>query len=77
MRVADIPVDFRLWDKRSHRIHDNHIHGPTPHQNLNNFKGLLAKIRLRNKQIVYIDSKPAGIVDIKRMFRIDKGRDPV
>ena len=77
MSITDIAVDFGFWNQCRHRVNNNYINCSTSDQNLGNFQGLFSIIRLRNQKIIHINAEPAGIIDIKSMFRIDKCRYPV
>ena len=72
MRITHIAFDFRLWHKCRYRIDNDNINCTTAHQSLDDIERLLARIRLRNQQVIDIHTKLFRIDRIKRMLSINK-----
>ncbi len=72
MGIPHIAVNFRLWDKRGHGVHNNNIHRAGTHHCFGDFKGLFPTIRLRYVKIVYIHADMLCIHRIQGMLRINK-----
>src|SRR3990172_5186883 len=75
VRVSHLALYLRLWHQGSHRVDNYHVYGSGPYQHLRNLQGLLTRIRLGYKEVIGPDPQFPGIIHIKGMFRIDKGRD--
>jgi len=73
MLITDIAVYLCPGNKSGNRINNNNINRVAAYKNLCNFKGLLSVIRLRNKQVINIDTEAAGVGNIQGMLSIDKG----
>jgi hypothetical protein len=74
MGITDITVDFSPRYECGHGVDDDHIDATGADQNLCNFQGLLAKIGLRDEQVVDIDPESFSIIGVQRMFGVDECR---
>src|SRR6185369_13723659 len=76
MLIADIAVDLSTGYQGCDRIDDHDIDAAAPDQNLSDFQGLFAKVRLGNEQVIGIDAQPFGITGVQGMLGIDEGDIP-
>ena len=75
MRIAHITIKFRFGDESSYRVNDNYIYRTTTNENFYNFQSLFTGIGLREKQVIQIDTKVAGIFRVQSMLCINECRD--
>ncbi|MNN27166.1 hypothetical protein D3C81_1406930 [compost metagenome] len=73
MGVTHLALDFRLGHQRRHGVDDDHIDRIGAHQHVGDLQGLLAGVRLRDQQVVDIDTELGGVVRVQRVLGIDKG----
>ena len=76
MRFAHFAVEFGLGHQRRHRVHYQHVNRAGTDQRFGDFQRLLARIRLRNQQVVDINAQFLGIPRIQRVLGIHKRRQP-
>ena len=73
--IPHLAVDLRLRYQRRHRVDDDDVDSAGTDQHVDNFERLLARVRLRNQQVLGLDADVAGVDRIQGMLGIDKGRD--
>ena len=73
MGVTHLALEFGPRHQCGDRVDHQYIDRAGTNQRIGDLERLLAGIRLRNQQIVNIDTKLAGINRIERMLGIDKG----
>src|SRR5271165_1060159 len=75
VRIAHVAFDLRFGDQRGDGVDHDDVDRVGTHEHLGDVKRLLARIRLRDKQIVQLHSEVAGIRRIERMLDVDEGGD--
>jgi hypothetical protein len=73
MAVAHLALDLGAGDERCDGIHDQDVDGVRAHQSVDDLERLLARIGLRDDEVVDVDSELLGINGIERMLGIDEG----
>ena len=73
--VAHVSLYFSLRGKSGHGIDDYDVDGTRPDELVGNLKSLLAIIRLRYPEVVYIHSELGGIEAVEGMLGVDECRD--
>src|SRR6266540_4304906 len=73
-RIANFTFQLCSGDQRCHRINDNYVEGIGAHQRLANPKRFLSRARLRDEQIIKIDTESLCVGRIERVLDIDKRR---
>src|SRR4029078_573195 len=71
--VAALALDVGLWHKRADGIDNQNIDGAAPYQGLGDFQSLLSVIRLRNQQVIRLDSEFFSMTQVEGVFRVDIG----
>ena len=78
MRIAHLAFDFGLRRQRRDRVDDDDVDRARAHQHVGDFERLLARVGLRDEQIVDIDAELLGIRRIERVLGVDeRGRAAV
>ena len=72
-RVSHLPFDFSFGHEGRDRIDDDNVHRTRPHQDFADLEALLARIGLRDEQILDIHAQLLGVLDVERMLGIDVG----
>jgi len=72
--LAHLALKFGLGNKRGDGVDDHEVHRVGAHQQVGDFKGLLAEVRLGNKQFLGLNAQAAGIGHVERVFGVDEGR---
>ena len=72
VRVAHFAFNFRARHQGGHGVNDNQIHRAGAHQFFGDFQGLLARVRLGNKQFVHIYADGRRIDGVQRVFGVNK-----
>ena len=73
--VAHLALKLRFGRQGRNRVDNDHVYRPGPHKRVRNLKRLLARIGLRDQQLVNVYAKFFSILRVKRMLRINKGTD--
>ncbi len=71
-RVAHFAFDFGLRHECRDRVDHDHVDRARAHQRISNFKRLFARVRLGNQQIRHVHAKLARVLDVQRVFCVDK-----
>ena len=74
MGITNVSVNFRFGDQGGNRVDNDDIDPTGTDQNLGDLQGLLTVVRLRDQQVVDIDSQALGIAGVEGMFGVDKRR---
>ena len=74
--VAHLAIEFSFGYERSNGVDDEHINRSRAHQSLGDFERLLSVVRLRDQQVVDINSELFGVPGIKRVFSVDERGHP-
>ena len=74
MGRAHIPLYLLLRDQRSHGVYYYDVYGLGINQRLRYLERLLAAVRLRDYQLVYIDAQLLGVHRVERVLRVDERR---
>ncbi|MPM99003.1 hypothetical protein SDC9_146193 [bioreactor metagenome] len=74
MCIAHVAFDLRLWHERRDRVHNDDVDCTTAHKCLGNLKRLLARIRLRDVEIVHAYAQCLRICGVERVLRVDERR---
>src|SRR5437899_4026793 len=72
--VADLALELRSGDQRRHRIKHNYVESIGAHQRLANPERFLPRARLRDEQVIKVDTEPLCVRRVERMLDIDKCR---
>ena len=67
-------VDLGLGHERRHRVHNNDIQGSASDEDVGDFQGLLAAVRLRDEQVVRFDAQLARVCGVEGVLGVDEGR---
>ena len=70
MMVTHFALDFGFWCKCSDGIDDAHVDRARPDQHVGNLARLLAGVRLRDQQIIDIDTEAFSILGVERVFSV-------
>ena len=70
MTVAHLAVDLRLGHQGRHRVDDHDVHGAAAHQHLDDLQSLLARVRLRDQQLVDAHADAPCVLRIQRVLRV-------
>src|SRR5262245_32768482 len=73
--VAHVAFEFGAGSERGHRVYDQRVYGVRPHQRFADLQRLLARIGLRDEQVVDVDAELLGVDGVERVFGVDVGRD--
>src|SRR6516164_1858573 len=76
MTVTHLTLEFGARNEGRHRIDDQDIYRARAHQRVSDLERLLARIGLRNQELVDIDPELASVSRIESMFRIDESASP-
>ena len=71
-RVAHVAFNLLLRRKSSHRVDHQNIYCSRPYQLVGNLQGLLAVVRLRDVEIVYVYPQLLSIEAVEGMLGIDE-----
>src|SRR5262249_42237845 len=74
MPITHLAIEFGFGHQGGDRVHDQDVNRPRTHKGLRNLKCLLAIIRLRDEQIVYVYSQLASVDRIERVLSVYKSR---
>ena len=72
MRLAHVAFKFGFRHKGRHTVDHQNVNRAGSHKGIGNLQGLLARIGLRNQQVVDIHPQFCRIAWIKGVFRINK-----
>src|SRR6476661_2537825 len=75
MRVAHLAFDLRFRRQRSNRVDCDDVERTRPDQQLGDLEPLFAGVRLRDEEVVDVDTDVLRIRRIHRMLRVDEGAD--
>ena len=70
--IAHIAFDFRLWHEGGHGVHDHYVDCPAAYKRFGNLQRLLARVGLRNVQVVHPHAEAFRIDGVERMLRVDE-----
>jgi hypothetical protein len=75
-----VPASFRrAWlirRQRGDRVDRDHVERARANQELGDLQRLLARVRLRDEEVVDVDADPARVLRVHRMLGVDEGADP-
>jgi len=74
LRIAHIALNFGARNQGGDRIDHHHIQRPAADQGLGDLQGLLAGVRLGDKQILRVHPQQIGVMGVQRMLGIDESR---
>jgi hypothetical protein len=74
--VTHLALDFGTGHQRRDRVNHDDVDRTGTNQGLRDFESLLARIRLRDVQLIHVDAAAPRIVGVQRMFDVDERRDP-
>ena len=75
VRVAHLALDLGPGHERRDRVHHDHVHRVAADQHLGDLQRLLARVRLRDQEVVHVDPQLARVLDVERVLGVDEGRD--
>ena len=75
MGIAHLPFDLRFRHERRNRVDRDDVERAGPDQQLRDLERLLARVRLRDEQIVDVDADPLRVRRIHRVLGVDERRD--
>ncbi len=75
MAVAHLALDLRARHQSGDRIDDEDVDRVGADQGVGDLQRLLARVGLRDDQIVDVDAELAGVDRIERMLGVDEGGD--
>ena len=73
--VAHVALKFGLWRQGGDRIHDHHADGTGTDKRIHDLQRLLARVGLRNQQLIQVDAQLLCILRVQSMFGIHKSAD--
>ena len=73
--VSHLALDLGLGRKRGHGVDDDDVDGARTDEIVRDLEGLLAIVRLRDKEGLEVDSKSLGISAVERVLGVDHGGD--
>ena len=71
-RIAHFTFQLGLGRKRRDRVDDDQIDRTGARQRIDDFKRLLAGVRLRDQQLLQVDAELLRVLDVQRMLGIDE-----
>ena len=74
MGIAHLALDLRLRGERGHRVDDHHVDGAGANEGIGDLEGLLARVRLRDQQIVDVEADLLRVPGVERMLGVDERR---
>ena len=72
-RVAHFAFELGLGRERGDRVDDDQINRAGAGERVHNFERLLAGVGLGNQQLLQVDAELLGVLDVERVFGVDKG----
>src|SRR5439155_25766436 len=69
-----LALDFGTRHQRGDRIDDDDVYAARTNENLDDLERLFAVVRLRDQQVVEVDTQLLRVRGIERMLRIDERR---
>ena len=75
MRIAHLPLDLGPGGQGGDRVDHQQVNGAAADQHFSDLQGLLTGVGLADQQVIRLDAKVAGILDVKGMFGIDERGD--
>ena len=75
MGVAHLALDLGLRHERRHGVDGDDVDGAGAHEELADLERLLARIGLRDEEIVDVDADPPRVLGIHRVLGVDEGTD--
>jgi len=73
--VAHLAFDLGAGHERRNRVDHHDIHRAGANQRLRNLQGLLARVRLRDVQLIHVDAAAPRIVRVQCVLDVDERRD--
>src|SRR3984957_11845850 len=70
--VAHFAIEFSFGDERGDGVDDQHINRSRAHQRFGDFECLLAVVRLRNQEVVHVNSELFRVSGIERVLGVDE-----
>ena len=69
--VTHIAFDLGFWGEGCHRVDDNEVHGCATDEFVGNVEGLLATVRLSDKQVIGVHTKFLRIEAVESVLGVD------
>src|SRR3970040_632195 len=76
VRIAHLAFDFGFRRQGGDRIDDHDVDGARPHEHVGDLERLLARVGLRDQEIVELDADFLGVYGVDRMLSVDDRRRP-
>ena len=73
MGIAHLAFNLGPRHKRRDRVDHHQVHRAAAHQHVADLQGLLARVRLRDQQVVNIHAELARIIRVQGVFGVDEG----
>jgi hypothetical protein len=74
VRVAHLAFDLRFRRERRDRVDDDDVDGTRAHEHVGDLERLLARVGLRDQEVVDVDADLGGVRGIERVLRVDERR---
>ena len=74
MGVAHVAFELGARHQRRHRVDRDHVERAAADQRLGDLQRLLARVRLRDEQVVDVDADVARVDRIERVLGVDQRR---
>jgi len=73
--IAHLPFEFGPGDEGGDRVDDDDVERTRADQHVGDLERLLARVGLRDQQLVDIDPQRSGVDRIERVLGVDEGSD--